>query len=399
MNTYRVTDYGVRTDSAGLQTETIQGVFDLCREGGGVVVFPRGVYRTGGLRMWSDTTLYLEAGAQLVGSDICEDYPVFEVPENVSLRTDMEMITQYYKNRPWKEYRRAVVSVYGGKNIAVIGEEGSVIDGSDCADPQGEEGYRGPHGLFITNVDGLTLSGYTIRDCGNFMHQVDNCRNITMKNVFCEGGSDGIHLHCCVHTLIEDCVFHTGDDCIAGINIEDLTVRRCEINTSCQAFRVGGSHVLVEDCRIWGPGIFAHRVTLIRPHNGTELVRKKENYLPNTMGRHNLICVYLHFASTNYPAAEPYHDVVFRRVTVDNADCFLCYHADLDPLENGTHLTELTMEDVTCTNMGGASSVSASKEEPLTVRMKNVTAAFRENAAAKTLFDGLDPNTVLLSEA
>ena len=196
---YKVTDYGVIANLCALQTEALQAVFDLCRVQGGTIVLPEGRYYTGGLRMWSDTTLYLERGAMLIGSDRCEDYPVFEVPEGVELRTDMELITQYYDNRPWETYRRAILSVYGGKNIAVIGEEGSLIDGQDCTDPAGEEGYRGPHGLFITNVENLTMKGYTISNCGNFMHQIDNCRNITMRSVTCTGGSDGIHLHHCRH--------------------------------------------------------------------------------------------------------------------------------------------------------------------------------------------------------
>ncbi|MCQ2431762.1 MAG: right-handed parallel beta-helix repeat-containing protein [Clostridia bacterium] len=385
---YLITDYGAAPDIEALQTETIQKVFDLCRDHGGTVVVPRGRFRISGLRMWSDTTLYLQTGAELVGSDICEDYPVFDVPENVELRTDMELITQYYENRPWKEYRRAMISVYGGKNIAVIGEPGSVIDGDDCADPHGEEGYRGPHGLFLTNIEGMTLRGYTIRNCGNFMHQVDNCKHITVKNVTCEGGSDGIHLHHCVDTLIEDCVFHTGDDCVAGINMENLTVRNCGLKTCCDAFRAGGSHILVENCHIWGPGIFPHRMTVVQ-NRYTDLVRDKSNTLPRECGRHNLITVYLHFASTNFPSPEPYHDVVMRNCKIENVGRFLSYHADCGPLESGTHLTEMTLEDVTFENLLSPSDIAASKEEPLTVTMRNVV------SKEVPVFDGRDPNTKL----
>ena len=76
-------------------------------------------------------------------------------PEGVELRTDMELICEYYKTifdkDPWDTYRRAMISAYGESNIAIIGEEGSVIDGRDCFDPDGEEGFRGPHGIFMTN--------------------------------------------------------------------------------------------------------------------------------------------------------------------------------------------------------------------------------------------------------
>jgi polygalacturonase len=93
----------------------------MCKDKVGTVVIPSGTFKTGGLRMWSDTELYLCSGAKLVGSDICEDYEVYSVPEGIELRTDMELITQYYENRPWDSYRRAIISVYGGKNIRFTG--------------------------------------------------------------------------------------------------------------------------------------------------------------------------------------------------------------------------------------------------------------------------------------
>lgn len=392
MQTYIITEHGVEANANYFQTKEIQAVLDMCREQGGKVIIPAGNYRVSSLRMWSDTTLYLCSGARLEASEVCEDYEVYPVPDGVELRTDMEMITQYYENRPWAEYRRAIISIYGGKNIAIIGEPDSHIDGMNCADPNGEEGYRGPHGIFITNVDGIELRGYSMENCGNFMHQIDNCRNLNMTNVSCIGGSDGIHLHYCTNICIENCLFHTGDDCIAGINMENLVVRNCELNTSCDVFRAGGSHILVENCHMWGPGIYPHRMTIV-PDRHTDAVRDRKNDLPQNEGRHNMVSVWIHFASTNYPNPEPYHDIVIRNCTIENADLFLYYHADEGTLQSGTHLCEMTLENVTFTHLGETSSVSASHEEPLHVTLKNVTADFADTAKVKKLFSGTDPNT------
>ena len=392
---YILTAFGVKADSSELQTENIQRVFDLCRDGGGTVVIPKGTFYTGGLRMWSGTTLYLESGARLIGSDRCEDYAVFDVPEGIALRTDMEMIPEQYDFRPWQEYRRAIISVYGGENIAVIGEKDSVINGSDCADPKGEEGFRGPHGFMITNVKNITLSGYTIADCGNFMHQIDNCENITVSRVACLGGSDAIHLHCCKNIIIEDCRFHTGDDCIAGINMENLTVRNCDLNTSCNIFRAGGSRFLIENCRMWGPGEFPHRKTVVQ-NRGTEEVRKKSNTLPKEQGRHNLEGVFLHFASRSYPAPEPYHDIVFKNCVIENPSFFMWYEADIAPLQSGAYLKDITLENVTITGVKKPSNLTASPRVPLTVTMKNVSVVFDPDARENALFDGRDENTKLI---
>lgn len=372
MNRYVITDYGVIPNTDVLQTEAIQRVLDLCREGGGTVVIPKGCFCAAALRMWSDTTLYLEAGAQLLGSEECTDYEVFPVPAGVELRTDMELITQYYLDKPWPEYRRAMISAYGEKNIAIIGEgEDSVIDGRDCFDPDGEEGFRGPHGVFFTNCENVVMKNYTIRRNGNFMHQLDNCQNILMENVTCLAGHDGIHLHHCTHTLIRDCRFITGDDCVAGINIKDLTVKNCEINTSCQTFRIGGHDILVEDCHIWGPGYYPHRKTVVQG-KGVEL--------PRTEGRHNIHALVYHFASTNFPSETPYGNYVFRNCLVETVDRLMLYTADGGPLESGAYLSDMTFENVTFKGMLWPAQCVPGAKVPLTVTLKNCSVDFREES-------------------
>ena len=76
---YIVTDFGITPDAPEYQTESIQKVFDKCRENGGRVVFPKGKYKIASLRMWSDMTLYLCEGAILEGSDECDDYELFPI--------------------------------------------------------------------------------------------------------------------------------------------------------------------------------------------------------------------------------------------------------------------------------------------------------------------------------
>ena len=387
MKIYNILEYGITADNPALQTAEIQAVLDLCRDGGGKVIFPAGTYRVAGLYMHSDTTSYLESGAVIEGSDDCNDYAIFPFPDGVEDYSDMLLLRRYY-GKPWDAYRRAIISAYGEKNLTIIGEEGSVIDGVHCYDPDGEEGYRGPHMIYFTNCDNIILHGYTARYAGNFMHQLDKCNHTTMTKVTCIGGSDGIHLHYCDDTLIDGCVFHTGDDCIAGIYVTNLRVRRCELNTSCDVFRIGGVHLLVEDCHIHGPGIWPHRKTV---------VRGKNDELPQNEGRHNTICVMIYFASIDTPDPESSHDIVFRNCKVDGVDTFLHYrHQDL--LSAGTHLTEVVLDNVAFTDLDAPSNVHAPEDDPLVVRMKNVTASFRENAVNPAgVFDGIDAGTKIVS--
>lgn len=385
MNRYVITDYGVVADLPDLQTEKIQAVLDLCKNGGGTVVIPRGHFHTAALYMHSDTTLYLESGAVLFGSDNCDDYEIFDIPDSVDMRSDMELITQYY-GTPWDAYRRAIISAYGEKNISIIGECNSAIDGVNCYDPDGEEHYRGPHVIFLSCCENVLFEGYTARHSGNFLHEANNCKNLTMRRVTCLGGSDGIHLHCTENALIEDCLFKTGDDCIAGINIKGLTVHRCVLNSSCNLFRMGGVDIHVEDMYAYGPGYYPHRMTV---------VKGKNDELPREEGRHNLLLLLDYFASMNYPyKPSEFH---FKNCVIENAEGVLRYEANTGALQVGTHLGKLVLENVVFTDLKQVSYPIACEETPLEIVMKNVSASFIGSAECKNPFI-IDSNTTLVIE-
>lgn len=74
---YVITDYGVTNDSTLLQTKKIQSIIDLAaKEGGGVIVVPKGTFLCSSLFFKPKTHLYLSEGAVLKGSDDISDFPL-----------------------------------------------------------------------------------------------------------------------------------------------------------------------------------------------------------------------------------------------------------------------------------------------------------------------------------
>jgi polygalacturonase len=73
-----VTDHGADPTGRGLATTALQSAIDDAagRSGGGTVLVPPGVYRTGTLGLRSKVTLYLAPGALLQGSADPADYPI-----------------------------------------------------------------------------------------------------------------------------------------------------------------------------------------------------------------------------------------------------------------------------------------------------------------------------------
>ena len=374
--TFSLTDYGVLPNSDELQTDKIQAVLDFCKESGGTVIVPAGTYHVAALWLWSDTTLYLQSGATLIGSDECADYQVFPIPEGVEMHSDLETIPEYFNYQPWDEYRRAMISSYGTKNISIIGEPGSLLNGSNCFDPDGEEEYMGPHIIFLSCCENVTLKGYTSVHSGNFHHEADHCQHVRVDGVTCLGGCDGFHIHSTHDIVLENCDLQTGDDCIAGISVYDLTVRNCKLNTSCSPFRIGGVHILAENCHIYGPGIYPWRKSI---------VLGKNNYLPQDAGRHNTVNLVEFFASKEFPCPTPC-DITFRNCVIEGIDRLLFYRHGTY-IQTGQNFTEWNFENVTISNIKNPSVTIADPNEPLYIRLKNVTVEDGNFAALMNISD------------
>lgn len=255
MKRYDVLDYGVKVNDEKQQTKEIQNVINMCKEEGGIVVFPTGTYNISSLRLYSNTTILLEKDTKIIASSEICDYIDFK------LDTTLGYAKNEYYIKKWdipKYYTMGVFAAANECNIKIIGCEGSQIDGSDCYDQNGEEGFRGPMGIVFSRCNNIELEGYEYTNSANWSHQLDSSTNIKINNVRINAGHDGFNLHHCTNVEISNCDLKTGDDCIAGYDIENLTVKGCKLNTSCNTFRVGGSNIVVEDCTVYGPGIYPH---------------------------------------------------------------------------------------------------------------------------------------------
>jgi polygalacturonase len=74
---YNLRDLGVESNPNLVQTAAIQAVIDkAAAEGGGVVVIPEGIYKSGALFFKQGTHLHLKRGAVLLGSESILDFPV-----------------------------------------------------------------------------------------------------------------------------------------------------------------------------------------------------------------------------------------------------------------------------------------------------------------------------------
>jgi hypothetical protein len=236
---FDVKQYGATGNGATLDTAAINKAIEACHAaGGGTVFFRSGTYLTGTIDLKSNVTLWLDAGAVIRGS---------------------QNLAHYHTGIAGQAWYMALILGKGVENVAIAGH--GTIDGDKVFDPKGEENMRGPHAALFVDCRNVTVRDVAFKDAANYALIIRSTEGVNVDGMTARGGWDGINLHDVKNATISNCRLFTGDDCLAGAYWENVTVSNCVLNTSCNALRVGGRNVLVNNCLIYGPGEYEHRTS------------------------------------------------------------------------------------------------------------------------------------------
>lgn len=278
------------------------------KAGGGRVVIPAGTYMTGAITLLSNVNLVIEKGATLKFAFEPELYP---------------LVYTRYEGLDLYNYSPCLYS-NGAKNIAITGE--GTIDGNgsnetfwqwtavprfgydkdktreDCKYPKNGNtlGYRDmlqkmcedntpleqrKFGMGtgmrmqlvnLVNSENILIEGVTMKDSPFWVMHPLFSKNITVRGVrvYNEGpNGDGCDPEACENVLIENCVFHTGDDCIAiksgrngdgrrdGRPSKNIIIRHCKMEDGHGGVVIGSEisggcqNVFAEDCEMSSPNL------------------------------------------------------------------------------------------------------------------------------------------------
>ena len=326
----------IKPNQGGLITNIIQNAIDSCAAtGGGEVIFPSGKFLCGGIQLKSNVTLQLQKGAILQGSDKYADY----------------------NNDAF---------IYGKdlSNISIHGE--GIIDGVDCYNPKGEEGFRGPHCIRLVNCKNISLTGFTIKNSANW---AINCRYSsfgTVKNVTILGGHDGLHTRFCNNFTVTGCDFRTGDDAFAGNDNRDFIITDCKINTSCNGFRMGCLNFTVQRCKMWGPGEYAHKI----------------------QKRSNMLSAFVHFSPKDESSALKSGNWLIKDIIIENVDHVYNYNFEKGLWQTGQPVTKVRFEKVKATGILSAFNIIGDEKLNFNLNVQNSLFSFREGAVNSSAFEG-----------
>jgi Glycosyl hydrolases family 28 len=327
------------TDTGLLMSATIQRAIDSCgSKGGGTVRLSAGTYLSGTLFMRSKVRLQLDKSALLKGSANYADYT-------------------------------HDAFIYG-EDISAMGIEGEgTIDGVDCVNKNGEEGFRGPHAIRLVRCSNILLQQFTIINAANWAINCRYCTDANVKKITILGGHDGLHTRFCSRFTVTDCHFKTGDDAFAGNDNRDFVVTGCEVNTSCTGFRMGCLNLQVKHCRIWGPGVYVHRI---------------ENAV-------RMPTAFAHFSPKDESPKLPSGNWLIQDCVIEGADYVYIYNYANGLWQTGQPATNLRFERIKASGLLRSFYIVGDSKKQFSLFIDSSTFRFREGATAvPQKFEGVE---------
>ena len=211
----------------------IQSEIDNCAaSGGGKVIIPAGVYRSGTVHLRSNVILHLSEGAVICGSEVLSDYPAAQ--DKFSDGSDQER-------------GRALILGESIENAAIEGD--GIICGSGGAFPADHPDFqRRPMLLRFVNCQNIRLSGIKLRESAAWTCHLRGCRQVEIDHLdiysHVNSNNDGIDVDSCSDVEISFCNIDSGDDAVClkstlPIPCKNVFIHDCELNSLAAAFKIG----------------------------------------------------------------------------------------------------------------------------------------------------------------
>lgn len=267
-----ITSFGAVNDSTVLQTRIIQQTIDqAARQGGGVIVIPRGTYLSGALFFKPKTHLHVAEGGVLKGSDDIADYP--KMPSRMEGQN--------------LDYFPALVNAYGVDGFTISGKGTINGNGAKYWDAFWERRKQNrnctnlevsrPRLLFIRNSNNVQVQDVKLLNSGFWTSHYYKCNKVKIIDLYIFAphtvlkapSSDAIDLDACANVLVSGCYLSVNDDAIAlkggkgpwadkdpnngantNILIEDCQFGFCHSALTCGSEAIHNKNVLMRRCSI-----------------------------------------------------------------------------------------------------------------------------------------------------
>ncbi|MFT4089434.1 MAG: glycoside hydrolase family 28 protein [Asticcacaulis sp.] len=387
---FHITTYGGRGDGKTDNSDAIAQALEACQAaGGGRIILPEGVCLSGPITLGSHMELHIPAGCRLKFIPEPERHlpPVHTRWEGVELMgykpliyafeaTDIAVtgagtIDGSANDQTWWPWKGPWENRYADTPVAErqAADRARLFEMAEQGVPVAErvfgQGNRLRPSLFqpyrCTNV---LVEGVTVVDSPFWLLHPVECQSLTFKGVTCSShgpNNDGLDPESCQDVLIEDCVFDTGDDCVAikaGRNAdgrriakpcENIVIRNCQMKDGHAGLAIGSEmtggvrNVFLQNCVMDSPHLLRALVIKTNSYRGGHIEDiHLEGIKAGQVGR-ALVQIWLHYeegaGGDHIPTV---NKVSIRDVRVASTDRVLVVRG------YGTHpITGLELENVT----------------------------------------------------
>lgn len=310
---FLITSFGAKTTATAAQNQkAINRVISLVsKKGGGKVIIPKGTWNTGAIELKSHVNLVLEEGATLHFAFEPKLYPL--------VRTSWEGLACWNYSPCIYAYKATNIAITGKgtidgggnndtfwqwngsprfgykegvtKESQKLGSRSKLLKMAEDGVPFDERKFGMGYGLRPQLVNMVHCERILIKDVKMInspfwvIHPLLS-KNITVDGVYVwnEGpNGDGCDPEACENVLIQNCVFHTGDDCIAiksGRNNDgrlwnqpskNIIIRNCKMEDGHGGVVIGSEisggceNVYAENCVMDSPHL--ERILRIKTNN------------------------------------------------------------------------------------------------------------------------------------
>ena len=236
---FLITDFGARPGQANLNTKAINSAIMACtKDGGGRVIVPPGVFRSGTLVLQDNVQLYLESGAVLLASTDLNDFPLQPRPD--------------YRSQKDPGGWHALIYASGVFNISINGY--GTIDGNGALQrPDPNSNFHGdldgrPRNILFISCQNVHIEGIKMLNSGIWNQHYLNCEDVTVDKIdvynHANRNNDGIDIDGCRRFLLSNSRFDTDDDGIVlkstgFAGCEDVVITNCIVSSFCNAIKTG----------------------------------------------------------------------------------------------------------------------------------------------------------------
>lgn len=329
-----ILDFGAVAGGVVLNTEAIQKAIDeVSNAGGGKVVVPSGLFKSGTIWLKSNVELHLEAGAELLASDNMDDY------------NELDAFSQNYGSKNEKWVGKHFIIALEAENCSITGfgkingNLHSFVTKKDTPKEiiycwcngviqlRDEEKQRPGQLVCFIECKHVKVCDITIVDSPCWSCYLLGCeyaqiRGIKVMNPIWMVNADGIDIDACRFVTVSDCIINTADDAITlracegylknkDMHCEYVTITNCVLSTGICAFRIGV-----------GRGHIKHvRISNIVVRHCMDIIQLCTAYSPTC-------CVNI-------------EDVNFSNISAENTDrCFDIF------AKNGASIKDITIENI-----------------------------------------------------